>query len=148
MVEEKAESIIIPILEELDFELVDLEYIKEGAHWYLRIYIDKPGGITIDDCQKASERINVSLDKFLKVSYDFLEVSSPGLDRPLKKNSDFIKYKGYKVDLKLYKAIDGVKLFTGELIGLIDGTIKIRVNGDIMEVNRNEVAIVRLAVDF
>ena len=146
--EEIAQDIALPILEELGFELVDVEYKKEGAHWFLRMYIDKPGGITIDDCQEASDRINTALDKNVSVTYDFLEISSPGLDRPLKKDKDFVRYKGRKVDLKLYKAINGSKNFTGELIGLLDGKIQIRADNEVLEFDRDQVAIVRLAVEF
>lgn len=147
-IEEVAQQVALPILDELGYELVDVEYKKEGAHWYLRLYIDKPGGITIDDCQEASDRINVALDKAVTVTYDFLEISSPGLDRPLKKDKDFIRYKGRKVDLKLYKPINGSKNFTGELIGLVDNNIHVKVNEKIMEFKREEVAIIRLAIDF
>ena len=143
-----AQEIALPILDELGYELVDVEYKKEGAHWYLRLYIDKPGGVTIDDCQEASDRINTALDKHVTVNYDFLEISSPGLDRPLKKDKDFVRYKGRKVDVKLYKAVNGSKNFTGELIGLIDGKIQISVDGKIFEFKRDQVAIVRLAVEF
>ena len=80
--EEVAQEIALPILDELGYELVDVEYKKEGAHWYLRLYIDKPGGVTIDDCQEASDRINTALDKHVTVNYDFLEISSPGLIVP------------------------------------------------------------------
>lgn len=147
-IKEIAQKIALPILEELGFEFVDIEYKKEGAHWLLRMYIDKPGGITIDDCQKASDRINTALDKNNTVTYDFLEISSPGLDRPLKKDEDFVRYKGRKVDIKLYKAINGSKDFTGELIGLIDGKVQIREDNKILEFDRDQVAIVRLAVEF
>lgn len=147
-IEEIARGVTLPILDELGFELVDIEYKKEGAHWYLRLYVDKTGGITIDDCQQASDRINTALDGAIKVPYDFLEVSSPGLDRPLKKEKDFIRYKGRKVDVKLYKAINGTKNYTGELLGLIEGKIKIKIGEDITEFKRDEVAIIRLAIDF
>ena len=97
---------------------------------------------------EASDRINTALDKHVTVNYDFLEISSPGLDRPLKKDKDFVRYKGRKVDVKLYKAVNGSKNFTGELIGLIDGKIQISVDGKIFEFKRDQVAIVRLAVEF
>jgi len=146
--EQIAEEIALPILDELGYELVDVEYKKEGAHWYLRIYIDKPGGVTIDDCQEASDRINTALDEAVTVTYDFLEISSPGLDRPLKKDKDFIRYMGRKVDVKLYKAIKGTKNYTGELVGLVDGNIHVTVDGELMEFKREEVAIIRLAIEF
>ena len=146
--EEIAQEVALPILDELGFELVDVEYKKEGAYCYLRLYIDKLGGITIDDCQEASDRINTALDEAITVSYDFLEVSSPGLDRPLKKDKDFIRYKGRKVDLKLYKAVNGTKNYTGELVGLVDDNIQVKIDEKITEFKRDEVAIIRLAIDF
>lgn len=148
-VEDIVEELAIPILDELGYELVDVEYVKGGNNWYLRIYIDKPGGVTIDDCQKASEQISDKLDEVDPIPHNyFLEVSSPGIDRPLKKDKDFERYKGRKVDVKLYKAVDGSKSFTGELIGLEDGNILIRVDGEVISFNKDEVAIVRLAVEF
>lgn len=153
MVKRKVEDIVeeftIPILDELGYELVDLEYVKGGSNWYLRIYIDKPGGITIDDCQKASEMISDKLDEIDPIPHNyFLEVSSPGIDRPLKKDKDFERYKGHKVDVKLYRPIKGAKKFTGELVGLENGNILIRVDGSIISFIKDEVAVVKLAVEF
>jgi ribosome maturation factor RimP len=93
-IEDIAAEIALPIVEKYKFELVDVEYLKEGSNWYLRVFIDKEGGITIDDCQLVSEEISDELDKAdpIKQSY-FLEVSSPGIDRPLKKEKDFEKFK-------------------------------------------------------
>ena len=118
--EEIAQDIALPILEELGFELVDVEYKKEGAHWFLRMYIDKPGGITIDDCQEASDRINTALDKNVSVTYDFLEISSPGLDRPLKKDKEFVRYKGRKVDVN-HRA---PRKMNGEFLGALEQIAK------------------------
>ena len=127
-VEKIAEQLAIPIIEKENFELVDVEYTKEGSDWYLRLYIDKPGGITLDDCQKVSEQLSNLLDRKdpIKGNY-FLEVSSPGLDRPLKKESDFIRFKGRAVEVKLYEALDGKKVIEGELIGLENNVIKLNV---------------------
>lgn len=109
-VEKIAEELVMPIIEKEEFELVDVEYKKEGSNWYLRIYIDKPGGITLDDCQKVSEQLSDKLDEVdpIKENY-FLEVSSPGLDRPLKKESDFERFKGEIVEVKLYEPLNGNK---------------------------------------
>jgi ribosome maturation factor RimP len=102
-IEKIAQEIALPIVEELDYELVDLEYKKEGPHWCLKLYIDKPGGITLDDCQEVSQRVGDMLDIKDPIPHNyFLEVSSVGLDRPLKKEEDFVRFKGRKVDLKLY----------------------------------------------
>lgn len=148
-VEDVVQEFTLPILDKLGYELVDIEYKKEGSNWYLRIYIDKPEGITIDDCQQASEKISDKLDEVDPIPHNyFLEVSSPGLDRPLKKDKDFERYKGYKVDIKLYKPINGTKDLTGELVGLENGNILIRANEDVISFKRDEVASVRLAVEF
>ena len=92
MYEQKTEEILLPIVEEYGFELVDVEYVKEGSNWYLRAYIDKPGGIGVNDCEVVSRRLSDILDEkdYIEDSY-ILEVSSPGLGRPLKKEKDFAK---------------------------------------------------------
>ena len=122
--EEVVTGIVFPITEDFGYELVDVEFIKEGANWYLRVYIDKQGGITIDDCQAVSEKLSDELDRLdpIEQSY-FLEVSSPGLDRPLKSERDFIKYSGERVEVKLFQPINGIKVFEGILEGLVDGGI-------------------------
>lgn len=153
MVKKKIEDVVAefagPIAESHSFELVDVEFVKEGTNWYLRIYIDKPGGITIDDCQIVSEEISDILDKKdpIEQSY-FLEVSSPGLDRPLKKDSDFERFKGELVEVKVYKPIDGRKIFEGELVGLIDDKIVIKIDDSNVEFERDQVAVVRRVIKF
>jgi ribosome maturation factor RimP len=137
-----------PVVDEAGFELVDVEFVKEGSNWFLRIFIDKPGGITIDDCQIVSERLSDKLDKAdpIKQSY-FLEVSSPGLDRPLKNDRDFERYKGELVELKVYRPINGNKEFEGILDGLYDGKIYITDDkGCRLGFDRDSVAVVRRAV--
>ncbi len=149
-VEKIAERLVMPIIQREDFELVDVEYKKEGSNWYLRVYIDKPGGITLDDCQKISEQFSDELDKEDPINENyFLEVSSPGLDRPLKKESDFIRFKGETVELKLYEALNGNKLIEGELIGLENNIIKVSVaNVGLVEIPKEKVALTRLAIKF
>ena len=153
MVKKRIEDIVAefaePIVAGYSFELVDVEFIKEGTNWYLRIYIDKPGGITIDDCQAVSQEISDVMDEKdpINQSY-FLEVSSPGLDRPLKKDSDFEKFKGELVEVKVYKPIDGRKIFEGELIGLIDEKIIIKIDDKNTEFERDQVAVVRRVIKF
>ena len=126
-IEEVVAEIVLPITEKNAYELVDVEFIKEGINWYLRVYIDKPGGIVIEDCQTISEQLSEKLDLLDPIiqSY-YLEVSSPGLERPLKKDKDFIKFKGELVEVKLFQPIEGKKLFEGELVGLIDNKISIK----------------------
>lgn len=142
-------ALAAPIAEELNYELVEVEFVKEGANWYLRIYIDKPGGISIDDCQAVSERMSDILDKKdpIEQSY-YLEVSSPGLERPLKTERDFIKYKDELVEVKVFQPIDGKKVFEGQLVGLIDNKIVIVENGKNIEFDKEKVAIVKRAIKF
>ena len=114
--ESKTEEFLKPLIEEHHFELVDVEYVKEGSNWYLRAYIDKEGGISVDDCEVISRRLSDWLDKedFIEDSY-ILEASSPGLGRPLKKEKDFVRSVGKQVDIRLYRQRDNQKDFTGIL---------------------------------
>ena len=138
-----------PIVEGLNYELVDVEFIKEGTNWYLRVYIDKPAGISIDDCQVVSEKMSEILDEKDPIEqFYYLEVSSPGLERPLKTERDFIKYKGELVEVKLFKPIDGKKIFEGELIGLIEDKIVINQAGNNIEFEKGKVAIVKRSIKF
>lgn len=148
-IEDTVEKIALPVINDLNFELVDMEYKKEGSNWYLRFYIDKPGGITIDDCQTVSERLSKLLDEIDPIPHSyFLEVSSPGLDRILKKDSDFIKYMGFKVDINLYRQVNGKKKYTGELSGFTNDSITINENDNILTFNRSDISSVRLSVEF
>ncbi|PBE94168.1 ribosome maturation factor RimP [Clostridioides difficile] len=144
------EEIVTKITDEHGFEMVDVEYVKEEGEYYLRVYIDKEEGISLNECELVSRELSPILDEKdpIKENY-FLEVSSPGLDRALKKDRDFVRYQGRDVDLKLYKPLNGCKQFEGELVGLTeDNNIKIIANGKEMEFNRKDVAIVRLAIKF
>ncbi|HBF2807317.1 ribosome maturation factor RimP [Clostridioides difficile] len=144
------EEIVTKITDEHGFEMVDVEYVKEAGEYYLRVYIDKEEGISLNECELVSRELSPILDEKdpIKENY-FLEVSSPGLDRALKKDRDFVRYQGRDVDLKLYKPLNGCKQFEGELVGLTeDNNIKIIANGKEMEFNRKDVAIVRLAIKF
>lgn len=145
----KVEEYVNPIIEQNNYELVETEFVKEGANYYLRLYIDKEGGFSINDCEKVSRYLEQKLeeDDFIDKAY-ILEVSSPGIDRVLKKDSEYIKYKGRIVDIKLYKPIDKVKEFQGELIGLIDDKIYIKQDDKEISFDKKDVAICRLAVIF
>ena len=111
MYEEKTERLIQPILDRNQFELVDVEYVKEGGTWYLRAYIDKEGGITVNDCELVAREMNELLDKedYVEDSYVF-EVSSPGLTRPLKKEKDYLRNLGKPVEIRTYRTIDHANL--------------------------------------
>ena len=124
--EQKTEQLLTPIVEEYGFELVDVEYVKEGSTWYLRSYIDKPGGISIDDCEKVSRRLSDFLDQedFIEDTY-IMEVSSPGLGRPLKKEKDFRRSLGEEVEIRTYRMIDKQKEFTGILKDYDENTVTI-----------------------
>ncbi len=145
----KVEEYVMPIIEQNNYELVETEFVKEGANYYLRLYIDKEGGFSINDCEIVSRYLEQKLeeDDFIDKAY-ILEVSSPGIDRVLKKDSEYVKYKGRIVDIKLYKPIDKVKEFQGELIGLVDDKIVIKEDNQEISFNKKDVAICRLAVIF
>jgi ribosome maturation factor RimP len=149
-VEDVVAKLAEKIVERHSFELVDVEYVKEGSTWYLRVFIDKPLGITIDDCQVVSQELDKLLDQEdpIKQSY-ILEVSSPGIDRPLKNDKDFERYKGKSVEIKLFQPVDGIKIFEGELQGLIDNTIRIKNDeSQVLEFAKDKVALVRRIVKF
>ena len=145
----RVERFLIPIMEEHQFELVDVEGGKEAGTWYLRAYVDKEGGISVDDCEIVSRRLSDWLDKedFITESY-ILEVSSPGLGRPLKKEKDFARSLGKDVDVKLYRARDKRKDFTGVLKAYDEQTVTIEEEGEELVFERGEIALIRLAFDF
>lgn len=147
--EERTEQLILPVLEPLGFELVDVEYVKEGSDYILRAYIDKPGGITINDCVDVSRTMNEILDRedFVEDAYIF-EVSSPGLGRPLKKDKDFDRNIGQDVDIKTYKPINGAKEFCGKLISYTDTTVTIEFEDGVVDFNKSDIALIRQSLDF
>lgn len=147
-IEAVVEKLVTDIIAASDLELVDVEYVKE-RDWYLRVFLDKESGIEIDDCQWVSEQLEGKLDEtdLIKDHY-YLEVSSPGLDRPLKKERDFIRHAGDKVEIKTYESIDGKKLFTGKLIGLAAGNIEIEADGQSLSIPQTKVALIRLHIEF
>lgn len=146
--EAKTEKLIMPIVEANNVELFDVDYIKEGQDWYLRVYIDKEGGVTIDDCQAVSRAFNEILDKenYITDQYIF-EVSSPGLTRPLKKEKDYDRSIGKLVDISLYKAIDKMKYLTGILKSYTakELTIEDESSSDELTIERSNIAGIRLA---
>ena len=145
----RVERFLEPIMQENQFELVDVEWVKEAGTWYLRAYVDKEGGISVDDCEVVSRRLSDWLDKedFISESY-ILEVSSPGLGRPLKKDKDFARSIGKDVDVKLYRARDKRKDFTGVLKAYDEDTVTIEEEGKELVFERGEIALIRLAFDF
>ncbi len=148
--EAKTESLIMPILDRMNFELVDVEYVKEGGTWYLRAYIDKEGGITVNDCEDVAREMNVLLDEedFIPDAYVF-EVSSPGLGRPLKKEKDYIRNMGKELEIRTYKAINRCKEFYGLLRSYDKDTVTIETeDGETIIFNKSEIALIRQAIDF
>ncbi|MCI8885447.1 MAG: ribosome maturation factor RimP [Dorea sp.] len=150
MYEKNTEEILIPMTEELGFELVDVEYVKEGSSWYLRAYIDKPGGININDCETVSRRLSDILDEkdYIDEAY-ILEVSSPGLGRPLRKEKDFKRSLGEEVEIRTYRMIDKQKEFTGILKDYDEKTVTIELDGGTVRIfEKSDIALIRLAFDF
>ena len=147
--EEKTEALILPILDRMDFELVDVEYVKEGGVFYLRAYIDKEGGITVNDCEAVAREMNVLLDEkdFIPDSYTF-EVSSPGLGRPLKKEKDYVRNMGKEVEIRTYRAINRCKEFYGLLTAYDKDSVTIDADGEEMRFEKAEIALIRQAVHF
>ena len=148
--EQKTEQLLTPIVEEYGFELVDVEYVKEGSTWYLRSHIDKPGGISIDDCEKVSRRLSDLLDQedFIEDAY-IMEVSSPGLGRPLKKEKDFRRSLGEEVEIRTYRMIDKQKEFTGILKDYDENTVTITLADETEKTfDKDDIALIRLAFDF
>lgn len=148
--EAKSEKLIMPIIEANGYELVDLEYVKEGSSKYLRAYIDKPGGITVDDCEIVSRAFSDRLDEedFIDEAY-ILEVSSPGLGRPFRKDKDFERNIGEEVELKLFRPVDRKKDFVGLLKAFDKDTVTILTeDGEEVVFERTNLAIIRQTVYF
>ena len=144
-IETRVEEIMTAMLEGTDFELVDTEFVKE-KDWYLRIFVDKVGGIDLDDCQLLSEKLGGILDKASLFDEPYiLEMSSPGLDRVLKKDRDFLRETGKSVDVSLYAPIDGKKNFTGTLVSRDKDFLYLK---DIAPIPREKISQIRLHIDF
>ena len=145
----KVEEILLPVVDEAGLELVDVEYTKEGDRRYLRIFIDKPEGITHEDCSYVSERIDPLLDEKVPIAQAYtLEVSSPGLERPLKKPADFQRFAGRDVNITTFNAIAGSKKHTGVLKGLKEQSVVVAIGGVEHEIALEQIASARLAFRF
>ena len=147
--EARTEALILPIVERMEFELVDVEYVKEGSTWYLRAYIDKPGVITVNDCEAVAREMNEILDAedFISDSYIF-EVSSPGLGRVLKKEKDYVRNIGKDVEIRTYRSINRCKDFCGVLKAYDANTVTIETDGEEMVFEKSDIALIRQAIDF
>ncbi|MEK4485215.1 ribosome maturation factor RimP [Psychrobacillus sp. FSL H8-0484] len=151
----KIEELVVPILQELNLELVDIEYVKEGRDWFLRIYIDTPTGrIDIEQCAQVSEKLSEKLDEVDPITENyFLEVSSPGAERPLKKDADFVAAVGKFVFIKTYEPVKGAKEFEGTLLSysaeegvLIE--VRVKTRRIKIQIEKEKIALARLAIDF
>ncbi len=140
-------SLAEPIVKEQGCELWDVEYVKEAGGWYLRLYIDKVDGVSINDCEAVSRAFDPILDEEdpIPTSYVF-EVSSAGAERQLKRPQDFERFMGSFVEVKLYKPVDGNKVYTGDLSAYNDGDVEILVNGNTKSFEKAVVASVRLRI--
>ena len=148
--EQKAEELLLPLVAAHQFALVDVEYVKEAGNWYLRAYIDKEGGITVDDCEVVSRAFSDQLDEadFIQDSY-ILEVSSPGLGRPLKKEKDYARSMGKELEIRTYRPIDRQKEFYGILTAYDDNSVTIEEQDKARRTfEKKEIALIRLAIDF
>lgn len=152
---ETVTELVLPIVEEQNFELVEVEFVKEGKSWFLRVYIDKEGGIDIEECALVSEMLSEKLDALdpdpIPQAY-FLEVSSPGAERPLKAEKDYQKALDKYIHVSLYQAIDGEKQFEGFLTSLNEEQlvlkIKIKTREKELTIDRKNIAKARLAIQF
>lgn len=146
---EQVESFARPIVEEMGCSLWDVEYVREGGEWFLRLYIDKDGGVDIEDCEKISRAVDPILDEKDPIpdSYHF-EVCSAGLERVLKRPRDFAQFMGSPVLVKLYSPKNGTKEFPGTLAGYEDGKVTVALGQETYTFEKSEVAMVRLRVEF
>ncbi len=148
-IEEAVTEAVKPILSQYGFEFIDCEYIKSGPDMILTVYIDKPGGVTLDDCEKVSVELDPLLDELDPINEAYiLSVSSPGLDRPLKKEADFKRNTGKKIDIKLYRAIDKKKEMTAVLTDYDAKTVTVELKGKKIKLNRTDIAVMKQHIDF
>ena len=137
------------IVENLGYELVDIEFVKENNRWILRVFIDNLTGIGLDDCEKVSRALSAALDEGDPIPYNYvLEVSSPGIDRPLKSEKDFARFKGHQISIKTFTPFEGRKNFKGFLVGLLEDNIVLTLDDGEVRIPRNQVSSVRLVPEY
>lgn len=153
MAKRKVEDIVYdlakPVTDRHNFEIVEVEFKKEGSDWYLRIYIDKEGGITVEDCQAVSEEMSGLLDEAdpIEQSYIF-EVSSPGVERPLKTDRDFEKNNGKLIEIRLFTPLNGKKVYEGILKGHTADLVEIEADGKLVQVEKGAIALIKPVIEF
>lgn len=145
----KIETIVTPVVNEMALSLVDIEYLQDGGYWYVRIYVENlKGDITLEDCAAISNKIDEAIDKLIEQRF-FLEVSSPGIERPLKKMEDYIRFKGEKAKLSLKHKVDENKNFEGIIADCRDSVIYLEINDEkVMEIPFSEVRKANLVYEF
>jgi len=143
------EELIAPGLDDLGIELVDIQYVKEGGRWFLRIFIDQPGGIGLEDCQRVSEYVDPLLDQYDPVPHAYtLEVSSPGIERPLKKPADYERFTGRQISLNTFVPVEGRRKFKGVLITASSHSVTLETDGNNIVIPMEQVASARLVAEF
>ena len=146
---QKAEQLLKQTVEELGFELCDVEFVKEYGDWVLTLYIDKPGGVTIDDCERVSKAVDPILDEADPIEQQYvLSVSSLGLDRPLKKDADYRRNLGKRIEIKLFAPQNGKKEWKGELVRFDETSLVIRIEEGEFTLERKAVALARPELVF
>ena len=146
---QEVREVVEPILQSQGYELVDLEYQRESRGWVLRIYLDREGGITLDDCTGVSHEVGAVLEvKDVIPNAYVLEVSSPGLTRPLKKPEDYNRFRNQLVKIKLFQPLDGRRNFKGSLLGLEGETVRVEADGQVFEIPLQSIAKANLEIDF
>lgn len=147
-VAQQAFDLALPVVEEMGFDLVDAEYKKEGSKYFLRLFIDKQGGISIDDCERISKAVDPVFDKQLHADPDFFEVSSPGLTRPLETPSDFRRHLEEEVDVSFYQAVNGTKHITGIIRKVSDEAVTFGLGEDLLEIPYEQIAAAKRTIKF
>ena len=145
----RVEALCLEVTDSLKFELVDVEYLKEHGDYFLRVYIHKDGGVNLDDCQAASELLSAKLDEFdiIDKAY-YLEVSSPGLDRPIKTDKDFKRNIGKEVEVNLYQNLRDSKRHEGILKSFDDKNVILEMANGTLEIPRDTISLMRLTIKF
>ena len=148
-IETQVFALIATTVEEVGVELLETKFLQESGRWFLRIIIDKRGGVSLDDCERVSRAINPLIDENIDIKQAYyLEVQSPGIDRPLKTKADFERYKGSTVELSFYKAQEGQKKIEGTLLAGSDTSITIEVNDEEKEYQLNDISKVKRVIEF
>ena len=147
-IEEKVENLVLPVIENLGYQLYDVEYAKEGKDYFLRIFIDKPNGIDLNDCEKVNNAINELLDMadYIKDQY-FLEVSSPGIERTLRKDKHLQENVGKLIEIKLFKPIEKQKTLQGILKGFDKDFVKIETNEE-LNIDRKNISLIKTVYEW